>query len=656
MANQNIDVLYQRSREELLQFEDARLNSLLQSVANFYTTRNDQSTWGNFLRALAKELARIDYSYSYDIVNKDPNFLTPPDASRRWRDPLYVASNWPSKTQFDTDFKFMLVGLIAAYRQGSTVKAIQDVIFAYTGINIVVEELYKQIGNGVFDQSDRNAIKVSVSVGNNSLSQITSLTQLQQIVQSLAVAIDLAKPAHVGLEFTTVFGEGDDIDCFISPRFVTAAQFLTLTPDQQALYTLTAFVLVGPPIFWQASTPTSTPFTASTLLRDSNGNLQLALTAGKPGVFPPGFGIVSGGMTVDGEINWKNISPQPSAISLSTNIVTVMVPNIFTLGQQVVLINLAGSFAFLNGQKLSVLTSDGASFTAAFAHVDVPPEAQAAGTVTFFPNAQINLISYQALSADFKLLYQQQYTNTNCTSTGIEDTLRILIRQVEQPPFDPMLIQAPVLDPSNPQTAVAGYGRRLSPALSAAQYAALPSITFRVVNTVSDGVNLGYTFDSLSAPGTLPLHEGERVSVQNCRLPFNITGKIRDVVMLTPTGGTFQIALPSAGSPIGSAAEAGNGTVTPTLQSAYTLQGNTYVLLQQPPAQGLPPALDTEPQQLNPANKWVSLSNVDNVGNTYLTGEVSNWDIAHPIGLVAPRLDQAWEIGGGDQDFLFELT
>lgn len=42
LINNNPDLLYIRSREDLLQFSDSRLNSLLQAVANFYTTRNDQ--------------------------------------------------------------------------------------------------------------------------------------------------------------------------------------------------------------------------------------------------------------------------------------------------------------------------------------------------------------------------------------------------------------------------------------------------------------------------------------------------------------------------------------------------------------------------------------------------------------------------------------
>src|SRR5271163_1498091 len=206
--NNNPDLLYLRSREDLLQYEDARFNSLIQGVADFYSTRNDQSIWGNFIRGLAIELSKLDYDYSYDLVNKDPSLLTPPDIRRRWAAPLYISGNWPSPGQFDTQYKQMLVELLQAYRMGTTVAAIQDVIFAYTGLQIQVVELYKEIGNGVYDQSDRNSISVSVQVGtagSNPLNSITSLAQLQVIVQSLYGAIALAKPAHVGIEFTTVF-------------------------------------------------------------------------------------------------------------------------------------------------------------------------------------------------------------------------------------------------------------------------------------------------------------------------------------------------------------------------------------------------------------------------------------------------------------------
>lgn len=706
MANNvSPDDLYRRSREDLLQYEDSRMNSLLQGIANFYTTRNDQSTWGNLLRSLAIELAKLDYNYSYAIVNKDPSFLTPPDISRRWRDPLYVTSNWPSKTQFDTDFKSMLVQLIQAYKLGSTVASIQDVIFAYTGINIIVEELYKEIGNGVFDQSDRNSIKVSVSVGNNSLSQITTLTQLQQIVQSLYGAIDLAKPAHVGLEFTTVFGQDENIDCFITPEFVTEAQFNSMAVDEQSLYALTGYSLITPPVFWMASTVTSNPFDQGTLLRDSNGNLQLALNSGKPGLSVPIWSQTSNANTTDNQITWKNISPQPTSISLTGNVVTVVVANIFTIGTQVTLLNLAvgDNFSFLNGQKLTVTSSNTTSFTASFTHANVASHGQSQGTVSFIPAAEINLIAFLVLSPTYQSLYQAEYTNTNCSAVtqvqpwfhpGIDDTLRIFIKQVEQPPFDNMLVLAPFswdakatysIDDAvtylnstytsttnnnvgnvpnsshswflnNAATTVAGYGERPPLTLQATSgpagspaaggYNNLPSITFSIINTSSDGTHLSYSFNTLSAPGNLPLHDGMKVAITNTTNhggAFNITGVIEDVQMLSMTSGTFLINAPIA-NVVAPQVETGQGLVTPTLKSAYVSQAGAFVLQQ----------ASTDPAVTAP-NKWVFLTNVDNAGNIYYTGEVSNWDFQHPIGLVAPRLDQVWEIGG-DQDFIFGLT
>src|SRR5271167_1508837 len=253
MANNNPDLLYLRSRADLLRYEDARFNSLIQAMADFYSTRNDQSIWGNFLRALAIELAKVDYDYGYDLVNKDPSLLTPPDIRRRWAAPLYVSSNWPALGQFDTQYKQMLVELIAAYKQGTTVEAIHDVILAYTGISINVVELYKEIGNGIFDQSDRNAISVSVAVGgagSNPLTTITSLSQLQTIVQSLYNAIALAKPAHVGLEFTTIFGETEGLDCILSPQTLTQQQIVEIASDQLGYYTFLNYAPVNPASPW----------------------------------------------------------------------------------------------------------------------------------------------------------------------------------------------------------------------------------------------------------------------------------------------------------------------------------------------------------------------------------------------------------------------
>jgi hypothetical protein len=784
MANNNPDLLYIRSRTDLLRYEDARFNSLIQAVADFYSTRNDQSIWGNFLRALAIELAKLDYDYGYDLVNKDPSLLTPPDIRRRWAAPLYISSNWPAPGQFDTQYKQMLVDLIAAYKMGTTPEAIHDVILAYTGISINVVELYKQIGNGIFDQSDRNAISVSVAVGgagSNPLTTITSLTQLQIIVQSLYNAIALAKPAHVGLEFTTIFGEGEDLACIISPQILSAQQFAQLGTDEQAFYQFTGYTQLNPALFWRASTA----FPLGNLLRDSNGNFQIVTSIGSlpnhSGLIVPGWNPTSGQNTTDFDLTWNNISPAVTGTAVSSNIVTVTLSfNVpLNIGVTVKLSNL-GVSTFLNNVPLVVKSTSGSTFTASFVHPDYATHAETQGTATFALPANITTVQYGSLTPTWQNLYQKLYTNFCCangtcasTPQGMTDTLRIFVKQVEQPPFGPMLIQAPVLDPKNPKTTIAAYGRMLQPKLTPAQWAALPQVFVNITNAFADGINATYSY----VPTTQFLHENEVLTITGfSNAALNLTAPIKNVfnsvanilgtsitsnvltvkapntfvanqlvtlrgtaepflngqsliiITATPTAftasfthadysnsadsgtaevSTFQIASTATvaletPSPIANA-----GLLSPTLQAAYYFSNGMYIL-------GLPPI------QLSPSvgvgSSWVPSGNVfqgqivvDSNGNQQLalnsgvsgaslppwnlvkqgftddgtvvwrnvgrntfsasttwvqilnmatdqpTGEVGNWDANHQYGLLAPRIDQVWEISGGDQDFIFGL-
>src|SRR5271166_951995 len=559
--NKNPDLLYQKTREQLLPYEDARLNSLLQAVADFYVTRNDQSIWGNFLRGLAVELARLDYDYSYDIVNKDPSLLTPPDIRRRWAAPLYVSSNWPSANQFDVQYKQMLVELLQAYRMGTTVAAIQDVIFAYTGLQIQVVELYKEIGNGVYDQSDRNSISVSVQVGtagSNPLNSITSLAQLQVIVQSLYGAIALAKPAHVGIEFTTVFGVGEDLDCLISPEFVTQQQYIQLpSAAEQAYYTLTGYVLNSPALFWKASTA----FVLGNVLRDSNGNFQLLTNVGispfESGATVPVWNLSSRGSntTADGNLTWTNISPYVVSTSVESSVVTVTLnfPPALTTGIVVTLLGLTGvNGAALNGVPLTVTSIAGATFTAVSTLADYTTESETTGTATFPLPSSITPFQFSQLNGVWQPLYEQQYTIQRCCQTdtdgdvicssatplqpwyhpGMSDTLRIFVQLSETQPLGPMLIQAPVFNAANPKTTIAAYGRLLSPSLSPAQWAALPSIFVNVLNGVSNGTNATYSY----VPTTQFLHEGEVLTITGFTpAALNVTAQIRDVLNLVVT-------------------------------------------------------------------------------------------------------------------------
>jgi len=578
--NNNPDLLYLRSREDLLRYEDARLNSLLQAVADFYSTRNDQSIWGNFVRALAIELAKLDYDYSYDLVNKDPSLLTPPDIRRRWAAPLYISSNWPSLGQFDTQYKQMLVELISAYLEGTTVKAIHDVIFAYTGISINVVELYKLIGNGVYDQSDRNAISVSVQVGgtgSNPLTTVTSLFQLQAIVHSLYNAIALAKPAHVGLEFTTIFGEGEDLQCILAPQNVTQQQFVQLPTDEQAFFQFTGYTEINPAQYWQKTTM----FPLDSLLRDSNGNFQIATSIGAfpntSGALQPTWSTVGatldihgnliGTTTADNQITWTGVSPAVVSTSVTFNVLTVNLSFAVPLsaGTVVKLVNL-GVSTFLNGVPLTVTSVSGSTFTASFAHSNYPTQAETTGTATFGLPADITTVQFQALNPTWSALYQQLYTNLCCVPcetvpSGITDTLRIFVKQIEPPPFlNPMLWIAPLsnfklnpdgtvakdskgtpipLDPANPKTTVAAYGRRLSAQLTPPQWQALPTVFVNIINGMSDGKNATYTY----VPTTQFLHEGEYVTIQGFSAPpLNVTAPIHDVYNLVANVLALQVS------------------------------------------------------------------------------------------------------------------
>ena len=54
---------------------------------------------------------------------------------------------------------------------------------------------------------------------------------------------------------------------------------------------------------------------------------------------------------------------------------------------------------------------------------------------------------------------------------------------------------------------------------------------------------------------------------------------------------------------------------------------------------------------LNTPIKWIQV--VDSTNTP--TGEASNWDVNHQMGLLAPRTDMCWEIGGGDTFNSYEM-
>lgn len=205
-----IDEFYAFSREELFSYEDARLGSLLANVADCLYPLNDTTIWGSLLRSIAIELAQIEVQYSAAVVNVDQQYLTPPNIRRQLAGPLSISKVYPQADQYDRSYRAMVVALMAAYHEGLTTKAMEDVLLAYTGKTVVVEELYKLIGNGVYDASDRNTVQVTVDLS-TSFSTMASVDELQTVSQALKAALQLALPAHVGLNYLVSVGDAEDV-------------------------------------------------------------------------------------------------------------------------------------------------------------------------------------------------------------------------------------------------------------------------------------------------------------------------------------------------------------------------------------------------------------------------------------------------------------
>ena len=216
------DKAYEKSRDQLLSFEDREFSNLLSNVPNFYISSNDQTLWGSMLRDVAAELGRLEYMHSYGILAKDPAYLTPPDAKRLFADVLFVNRNYPQPYHYDSEYKNLIENLIVAFGKGATLEGLEGVIQAYTGEAITVEEKWKRIKSGVYDQSDRNTLRLTVKVAGLDAAKINleapgafessvNIHRLKHITDDLYSAIDLAKPAHIGIDLTTVFGLDESI-------------------------------------------------------------------------------------------------------------------------------------------------------------------------------------------------------------------------------------------------------------------------------------------------------------------------------------------------------------------------------------------------------------------------------------------------------------
>jgi hypothetical protein len=217
MQRSNPDIQYQKSRAEMIIYEDNSTSNLLSGIPNYYLSVNDQTRFGELIHAVGKELARLEYAYTSDLWAKSPRFLTPSDSRRRYQATLSIPREYPLPSQSDLDYLSMVVSLIQAFGGGTTKQSIEDVITAYVGDKVEVIELFKRIGNSIYDQSDRNTISVSAKVGSGG--DLLDIAGVKTLTENLYSALDLAKPAHVGIALNAVFGADEEISEFITGRY-----------------------------------------------------------------------------------------------------------------------------------------------------------------------------------------------------------------------------------------------------------------------------------------------------------------------------------------------------------------------------------------------------------------------------------------------------
>jgi hypothetical protein len=212
------DRAYAKTRVDLEQFERAAFAALRSFVPNFFRDGRDDTLYGHHLRGIAREMARQDYWNQYELFGHDPRYLNAADLLRQYGGPLRLNRNYPGTTQYDLDFKQMVLKLLEAYRLGATTKSIEKVIEAFTGESFEVEELFKSIGT-YYDVSDRHAIRIGVKVAQTqagiTANVANDVARVRDLVVDLYTAIDLAKPAHVGINLTTVMGLDEDIDALV---------------------------------------------------------------------------------------------------------------------------------------------------------------------------------------------------------------------------------------------------------------------------------------------------------------------------------------------------------------------------------------------------------------------------------------------------------
>lgn len=230
------DVVYSRTEIELDDFERASFQAMRRSIPDYYTDGRDDTLRGRILRSAARLMAKGDFQTQYLLAGLDPACLTPADLLRQFGPLLRLNRNYPGTAQYDLDFKAMILKLLQAYRLGSTAESIRLVLEAYTGTSFTLEELFTSS-----DISDHNAIRIGLGVSGGvkgiTGEVVQSLVKVQDVVKDLYTAIDLAKPAHIGINLTTVLrDDAERISLDIRDTLRITALFEEAEPGSPLLY------------------------------------------------------------------------------------------------------------------------------------------------------------------------------------------------------------------------------------------------------------------------------------------------------------------------------------------------------------------------------------------------------------------------------------
>ena len=203
------DLAYLRPPVDMEPYELSAFAALRSFIPDYYRDGRDDTVWGLHLRGVAAMLARVNWKMQYNLVSRDPKYLNPADVLRQYGGPLELSRSYPGASQRDLDFSAMVQELLVAYRQGCRVSAIQDVLTAYTAQDITVVELFKKIGTTA-TAADRNALQVAFGLATTESQIVADPARARTLVTDLYTAIDLAKPAHVGINLTGVYVEKPD--------------------------------------------------------------------------------------------------------------------------------------------------------------------------------------------------------------------------------------------------------------------------------------------------------------------------------------------------------------------------------------------------------------------------------------------------------------